>query len=169
MPCQGALSQAALAAACRNTNWEVRQRSGFNELPCCNSNSLVLFTDPLLMRCLSEGKLGWGKRERTASLSQCGKRRAPTSTEAFVAAGPQPTAGAVHSICKMQMKRVQLCCLSQTRHRSPRQWQRAPSPCAPTGTEPLKDSASTLVRSHTPCPLYSSSHPSSFPSPAWLF
>lgn len=102
MPCQGALSQAALAAACRNTNWEVRQRSGFNELPCCNSNSLVLFTDTLLMRCLSEGKLGWAGGRRQPG----GKRRTLTSPEAFIAAGPRPIAEAVRSICEMQVKGV---------------------------------------------------------------
>lgn len=109
LPCQGALSQATWAAACRNTNWEVRQRSGFNELPCCNSNSLVLFTDTLLMRCLSEGKLGWGRRGRASSSE--GKRKTPTSTEAFTAAGPQPMY-CWGSPC-MQVMGVQPRCLPQ--------------------------------------------------------
>lgn len=46
---------------CRNTNWEVRQAECFNELPCCNSNWLALFTEILLMRCLSEGEHTMGE------------------------------------------------------------------------------------------------------------
>lgn len=158
MPCQGALSQAALAAACRNTNWEVRQRSGFNELPCCNSNSLVLFTDTLLMRCLSEGKLGWvgGRRQPR------GKRRTLTSPEAFTAAGPRPIAEAVRSICETRVKGVEPSCPPQAGHRSPRQWQRAPSPCPLMWTVPLKGNTSTLLSAHTPWSLYPSSHSQAF-------
>lgn len=142
MPYQGALSQAALAAACRNTNWEVRQRSGFNELPCCNSNSLVLFTDTLLMRCLSEGKLGWGREREDGSLE--GERRTLTSTEAFMAAGPQPLAGAIHSTCEMQVKGVLLSRLLQTGHDHPGSGEEHLTPLPPrplTWAEHLKGSA----------------------------
>lgn len=160
MPCQGALSQAALAAACRNTNWEVKQRSGFNELPCCNSNSLVLFTDTLLMRCLSEGKLGWGRRGRAAI--QRGRRRPPhplrPSSQQDLDLWLRQSVGC------MQVMRVEPSCLPQTVHRFPRWWLRVPSPCLPTWTEPLKSSASTLLRAHIPCSLYPSSHPSGLPS-----
>lgn len=38
-----------------HTNWEGRRAESFNELPCRSSNRLTLFTEILLMRCLSEG------------------------------------------------------------------------------------------------------------------
>lgn len=94
-----------------------------------------------------------------------GKRKTPhTSTEAFI--GQDLSLWLGQSIQCMQMMRVQPRCLPQTGHRFPRQWLRAPSPCSPTWTEPLKSSACTLLRTHTPCSLYPSSYPSCLPSPA---
>lgn len=48
------------------TNWEGRRAESFNELPCRSSSRLTLFTEILLMRCLSEGKPTRGRGTPTS-------------------------------------------------------------------------------------------------------
>lgn len=78
------------------------RRSAFNELPCCNSNWLALFTEILLMRCLSQGEptTGQGRAGRPARGKRQGSKGRGKEAHLCWATGPSSFFHAIAHIAR---------------------------------------------------------------------